>query len=93
MYSMISVLLILICVLIFSFTLQINAKENKETEKIKCYSSILIEEGDTLWSIAKEYKPSENVSLTSYIKEIKKINSLNSDTIHTGNYIIIYYYE
>ena len=87
------VLVMLILILVFSFTLKTNAKENKKNNKVKCYSSILIEDGDTLWSFAEEYKPSDSISTKSYIKEIKAINSLSSDTIHSGNYIIVYYYN
>jgi LysM domain. len=87
------VLVMLILIFVFSFTLKTNAKENKKNNKVKCYSSILIEDGDTLWSIAEEYKPSDSISTKSYIKEIKAINSLSSDTIHSGNYIIVYYYN
>jgi LysM repeat protein len=52
-------------------------------------SSIQIEEGDTLWSIAKEHYSEEFSSLTSFISEIKRMNGLTSDTVYAGSYILV----
>ena len=46
-------------------------------------------EGDSLWSIAKTYYVPECGSFTDYLKEIKKTNSLKSDSIHAGRYLLI----
>lgn len=81
----------IVLIITLSTSMQTKANEKFETGD-RIYSSILIEEGDTLWDIAKEYKPAE-ISVTNYIQSIKKINGLNSDSIHSGNYLIIYYYE
>ena len=81
----------LIIIFVLSFSLKTNAKENK-TASVKIYTSIIIEEGDSLWSIAKDNKP-DNVSVNEYISHIKKINQLNTDKIHAGNFLTIYYYE
>lgn len=80
----------LIVIFVLSFSLKTNAKENKEPDT-KIYTSIIIEEGDSLWSIAEDNRP-DDVSVRKYINQIKKINRLNKDEIHTGNYITIYYY-
>ena len=76
--------------IIMSSSLKTNARENTNNKKI--YTSISIQSGDTLWDIAEEYKPDE-MSCKEYIKEIKEINSLSSDNIHSGNYLMIYYIE
>ena len=55
--------------------------------------TVKIEDGDTLWSIAREYYTKDYKSMMSYIKEIKQINKLKSDTIHEDCYLIIPYYE
>lgn len=52
-------------------------------------TSVQIEEGDTLWSIAKEHYSEEFSSLTSFISEIKRMNGLTSDTVYAGSYILI----
>lgn len=54
--------------------------------------SIEIEEGDTLWSIAKSYYVPECGSIREYIDEIKKANRLCTDDIHAGCYLIVPYY-
>ncbi len=52
------------------------------------YESYLIQDGDTLWSIASEYKYGEYTTL-SYLQELKTLNGLKKDTIHTGCYILV----
>lgn len=60
----------------------------------KYYTSIEIEEGDTLWSIASEYmSPDHYDSINDYIVEIKEMNGISSDTIHSGNHLIVSYYS
>ncbi|MDO5293028.1 MAG: LysM peptidoglycan-binding domain-containing protein [bacterium] len=55
--------------------------------------SIQIQEGDSLWSIAKENFSSEYDSIDQYVKDIKECNNISSDTIHAGKYLIIPYYN
>ena len=57
------------------------------------YTSVEIEAGDTLWTIAEEYMSAEYDDINEYIKEIKKINGIYNDTIHAGNYLMVPYYE
>lgn len=52
-------------------------------------TSVQIEEGDSLWSLASEYYTEEFVSITNYISEIKRMNGLSSDVLYAGNYILI----
>lgn len=65
----------------------------KELTSSKYYKSICVEKGDTLYSIAKENISSEYKNIDQYINEVKHMNHLTSDNIHTGCYIIIPYYE
>ena len=48
--------------------------------------------GDTLWGIAEEYCPRQ-LSVKSYVKELKQINRLKTDDIHAGNYLTVVYYS
>ena len=59
----------------------------------KYYTSIRVESGDTLWSIADEYIADFNLSKEDYIKEICQLNHISEDDIHAGAYIIIPYYS
>lgn len=62
-------------------------------EKEKHYKSIMIEYGDTLWDIAKEYYDSSSYTIPEYIEELKSINSLTCDNIQSGTYIVVSYYH
>lgn len=69
------------------------AKSNaKEQEMYKYYTSIQIQRGDNLWELANEYITSEYTSMNDYIHEVKSLNSLESDTIHAGQYLTVPYY-
>lgn len=81
-------ILVLGCFFIHSNT--VNAKENSNATKY--YTSVYIEPGDTLTSIAKEYQTSEYSDLLEYIEEIKYINNLHSDKITAGCYLVVPYY-
>lgn len=66
--------------------------KNPQTDVIqhKYYKSITIQQGDSLWSIAREYARDD---AHDYIKEIKQLNGLHSETIHAGQHLIITYYD
>lgn len=64
-----------------------------DVQKEVRYTSIKIESGDTLWTIAEEYMCSEYDDVNDYIKDVKEINGLYSDVIHAGNYLMVPYYE
>lgn len=59
----------------------------------KYYKSIVIEQGDSLWSIANEYSTDAYQSNQEYIDEVKQINGLSSETIHEGQHLLIVYYD
>lgn len=58
----------------------------------KTVTSVKIEKGDSLWSIAERYFSDDYNDMNTYVEEIKKSNGLTSDTIHAGCYIIVPYY-
>ena len=59
----------------------------------KYYKCITIEEGDTLWDIANEYKTEEYASTQDYINEVLAMNNLNTDVIVDGTNLLIPYYK
>lgn len=67
-------------------------KANESTIYDKSFIAIEIEEGDTLTSIAKEYAISK-ADYRDYIMEVKSINNLKNDTIHTGCYLLVPVYD
>jgi LysM repeat protein len=84
---------LILLVLIISFSvISTTVTAEKSFDKVKLVTSVKIEKGESLWSIASRYISEEYKDMESYIKEIKKSNGLTSDVIHEGNYITIPYY-
>ena len=58
----------------------------------KYYKSIIIEDGDSLWSIATAYAD-HHTSTKACMNEIIALNKLTSRTIHTGQHLVVPYYD
>ena len=87
---MLTILIILILFLSFFIgTRMVHANESIEYNK--SFISIEIEPGDTLNSIAQEHALTFHYD--EYISEVKKINNLETDTIHAGCYLMIPVYS
>lgn len=58
----------------------------KATDSVveKYYTQIMVEEGDSLWSIAMEYMPADYDDINDYIKEIKRLNHISGDIVMAG---------
>lgn len=84
-----AVLMLVICICVSSVVLAGNNK--KEENMYRYYTSIEIEPGDTLWSIASEYCYDMDMSVNDYIREIKKLNRLSTDYITSGQYLTVMY--
>ena len=59
----------------------------------KYYKSITIEQGDSLWSIAQEYRTDAYKDIQEYIDELIQLNGLTSKTIHEGQHLVVAYYD
>ena len=70
-----------------------HSSASTEYEKALYYTSVEVEAGDTLWTIAEENMSAEFGDVNAYIDEIKAINNLHGDTIHAGAYLMVPYYE
>ncbi len=55
------------------------------------YTSIEIQQGDSLWSIADKYCNNSGMTVKEYVKELKNINGLKEDIIHSGHYLTVMY--
>jgi LysM repeat protein len=92
-------LAILVTVLISSGILlgsSINALASSKADVssyYKYYTSVKIETGDTLWSIADKYIGNFNISKEDYINEICQINDISKNEIYSGDYIVVPYYS
>lgn len=86
-------LLLLFIILVFTViftTRKVTAK--REGYRTKQITSVEIQKGDTLWSIASGYISEEYDDMKEYIDEIMVSNGLASDNIKAGSYIIVPYY-
>ncbi len=68
------------------------ARPSQTRSMERYYTSICIKEGDTLWNLEEEYNNSDTLSKAEYISELKTINHLKGDTIHAGNYLVVFYF-
>jgi cell division protein YceG involved in septum cleavage len=87
------ILVFILCVFLLSCLFVLKSNASQEYETYKYYTSIQIQEGDTLWSIADTYHSNMALSRTDYIQEIIELNHIDADNIHAGNYLIIPYYD
>lgn len=86
-----SVVVIMVALFLIVLLLLPERAAYAENTSAKTYSitSVQIEEGDSLWSLASEYYTEEFDSVNAYISEIKRMNGLSSDVLYAGNYILI----
>lgn len=86
-------------VLVLGFALSYHAllsHANTEIDDIsyKYFTSIQIEPGDTLWSLADRYADQEHyASHDQYIEEVMNMNHMSSEDISAGSYLILPYYS
>lgn len=57
------------------------------------YTSVEIQPGDTLWDIADEYMGTMYEEKKDYIREVKRINHMRTDSIKAGSYLIVPYLD
>lgn len=92
-----AVLLIIGCSCGFgSFFSSAHGNSEEEPVEYKYYKSVEIREGDSLWSIAKEYMGSEYESVYEYMDELADINHIEAyemDELREGDYLTIAYYD
>ena len=73
--------------------MQAMAEEEAAVSYSKYYTSIRLEEGNTLWKLAERYNNHSEKSMEAYVRELKSMNCLIDDTIHAGNYLTVTYYK
>lgn len=62
-------------------------------QRYKYYTSVYVDYGDSLWSIAEQYISAEYKSMHEYIEEVKSINKLENEYLKCGDQICIPYYS
>lgn len=59
----------------------------------KYFTSIIVNPGDTLTTIAGQYADSHYESVEAYIEEVRMTNHLRDEDIRAGEYLIVPYYS
>ena len=78
-----------ILLIIILGTIMVNASDTKQPDKY--YTSVMIEQHDTLLSLESQYNNGTE-DRDTYINNIKQLNHMSNDTIIDGSYILLYYY-
>ena len=55
------------------------------------YTSVCIQHGDTLWSIAEKYSKKTGIPVREYLEKLKKMNGISGDKIQAGSYLTVAY--
>ena len=79
----------------FGSSLLASAKNNTAASHTahKYYTSIQLESGDSLWSIAEAYASLGYRNYQEYIDEVIQLNHLEDDSIHAGQYLMVPYFS
>lgn len=87
--------LILSSLFIFFASVSIEASDMEHQQQVsyKYFKSIYISKGDTLWSIAEANMDEHYSDTGEYIDEVKRMNSLTSNNIVCGSYLIVPYFS
>ena len=80
-------ILIAIISLILLFNVTSSAKNTYTAETY--YSNVYVNSGDTLWDIATENYSVEYGDFDDFLDEIRTLNHLSNDKIHSGEYIVV----
>ena len=92
-FTALIVISVIVCVILFANKNQAHAVEGTDNVPLKkYYKTITIQPGDTLWSIAGEYKTA-GCSTKEYVEELMLMNDLHNDNITSGQKLLITYFR
>lgn len=70
-----------------------SAQDEDHAVSYKYFTSVMVQHGDTLSSIAADYMDEHYDSIDSYITEVRMTNHILDDEICAGEYLIVPYYS
>ena len=82
-----ALIVILFCTFAFSAISTAKHTQAAQRNTQTTYESVRISGGDSLWSIAQEYRGIEPTE--DFVEELMVINNLSSDHIQSGSYILV----
>lgn len=85
-------------VLVAGLALTVNviksAAQDKDVQTTyKYFTSVVVEYGDTLYSLAEEHTEGYDVEINEYVEEVIHINHLEDETIQSGQYLVVPYFS
>lgn len=94
-FALFSVTVIMAALLAISYSTIFAHAKSEEDIRYKYFTSIQVEYGDTLSSIAETYLSDQDnyASVSEYIEEVVSINHLKDETLLAGQYLIVPYYS
>ena len=57
------------------------------------YTTVTVEDGDTLWTLADAYMDDQYQNKREFIAEVKQLNQIDENRIHEGTQLVIPYYS
>lgn len=75
-------------VMLISLTGTVIGANHAESLTKPVYSEIIVQSGDTLWNLAKEFGPDDQ-DVRQVVYEICKLNDISADSIYPGQTILI----
>ena len=63
------------------------------TPRIKYYTSVKIESGDSLWALSEQFYSKDYHDKSAYIAEVRHLNHMDDDQIQEGAYVVFPYYD
>ena len=80
-------------VIILCGSIHIFASSTDNRPYNKYYTSVRVEDGDTVWSIADKYIDGYAIDKRDYVDEVCKLNNLSDGQVNSGDYIVVSYYS
>lgn len=87
-----TVFAVIVALCIFTWISTIAGNNIASSSSMTQYQCVEIESGDTLWSIAKEYKP-DNKDVRQVVYDICEANDMSAEDLNVGQKIIIPVYQ
>lgn len=82
-------IVLLLCIFALNALTITTAKRARaaQIEQKTRYESVYISDGDSLWSIAQQYRGNKDTAV--FVEDLKVLNGLPSDHIQAGYYILV----
>lgn len=91
-FTIILLMILAFCSGFFSHTLLNARAEEARPELKRYYTSVQLRQGDSLWNLAEQYRKGSGYSRREYVEELKRMNGLKSEQLHSGEYLTVVYF-